>query len=312
MKDGPSDPAQLDERFGIKDALGFTRGDGGLTRIEIDSGGSLAEIYLHGAHVTKFVPSGHEPVLWMSRKSRFSHGTPIRGGIPICFPWFGAHPADSDLPNHGFLRLSEWEVVSTETKGDEAAISLKSQSNKNSQQMWPYSFEAILEVVVGNRLSLTLGIANSGDREFDFTEALHSYFAVSDIRFIDLLGLDATEYFDKLAGGHIAVQRGELRFTSETDRPYLDTSATCTIVDPGKSRSIVVEKRGSSTTVVWNPWIAKARRMEDFGDDEWQGMICVETANALKNSVSLGPGESHSISTTISVNELERGSETPG
>ena len=299
-----SDPKPLEEQFGIDGVLAFTRGEGGLTRIEIDAGGNVAEIYLHGAHVTKFAPAGHDPILWMSQKSHFAPGAPIRGGIPLCFPWFGAHPTDANLSNHGFVRSSEWSVESVSEDGTDVTVTFKSASNDESMDIWPHSFEARLTATIGATLVLTLEITNSGDAEFEFTQALHSYFSVSDIRSVTVQGLDGTDYFDKLVGGQFVVQRGDLSFTGETDRPYLDTTATCTITDPGKSRTIVVEKRGSATTVVWNPWTAKSRRMEDFGDDEWSRMLCIETANALRNSILLRAGESHAIGTTISAGAL--------
>ena len=305
MGDHPRDLHSLEQRFGIDGVLRFSSGEGGLSRIEIDTEGNSAEIYLHGAHITSFVPAGHEPILWMSERSVFAEGAPIRGGVPICFPWFGAHPTDTSMPNHGFFRTIEWTVESVARGETDVTVTFSSASNEETLRVWPYAYNTRLTVVVGARLSLALEVTNTGVEAFEITEALHSYFSVSDIRFVTIQGLDGTEYFDKLLGGQYITQRGEVCFTSETDRPYLDTVATCTIADPGKSRVIVIEKSESATTVVWNPWIAKSRRMEDFGNEEWSGMVCVETANALRNCISIPPGESHTIGTTLSAILLE-------
>jgi glucose-6-phosphate 1-epimerase len=293
---------QLNERHGIAGAALFAPGSGGLPKFALSREGSTAEIYLHGAHVTSYVPAAGKPVLWMSGKSWFEPGKPIRGGIPVCFPWFG-RPADAgDVPAHGFVRLSEWHVESISKSDDAVEAVLSTSSGVATHEWWPFDFAASLTVTLAENLTVALEVKNTGSAPVTFTEALHSYFAVSDIRLASIEGLDGAEYIDTLLEREdTLVQRGDIRFTSEIDRPYLDTEATCTIDDPILGRRIEVRKSGSSTTVVWNPWIAKSRRMEDFGDDEWTGMVCVETANARKNAVTVDPGRKHRMAVTISV-----------
>ena len=285
----------------------FSSGKGGLRRMELRGEHGSAEIYLHGAHLTAFRPGGADPVLWMSEKSEFEVGKPIRGGVPICFPWFGRHPSDPSQPAHGFVRLREWQVESVSRLPDGSVrASLRFESDTETLQIWPHSFSLLFTVTVSRSLTMQLEARNTGTQAFTMSEALHTYYAVSDIRTVDLYGLEDAEYLDKvLESDSPRTQRGPIRFTAETDRPYLDTAAPCVIEDAGLNRSVRIEKRGSYTTVVWNPWVSKARRMEDFGDDEWKQMLCVETANALRNAITVPAGASHLMETVISIEKTE-------
>lgn len=285
----------------------FSAGEGELTRMTLRADGGWAEVYLHGAHVTHFQPDGEEPVIWMSGCSRFETGAPIRGGVPVCFPWFGSHPNEPDLPSHGLVRQQPWNVRSVAELEDGAVrAELEINSTHETLEVWPHSFNLVLTVTVCEQLTLALQVRNPADTPFTYTEALHTYYAVSDIRTVELHGLDGTEYVDKLLETESTMnQCGPVRFTAETDRPYLDTTSDCLIEDIDLNRLIRIRKRGSNTTVVWNPWVSKARRMEDFCDDEWPAMLCVETANVLRNAVSLAGGHTHTMETIISIERLE-------
>ena len=277
------------------------RGRGGLERLVVDTPACAGEIYLHGAHVTGWQPRGEAPVLWLSDHSAFEAGRPIRGGIPICFPWFGPHAADPARPPHGFARLAAWslERVTREADTVTAVLSLAVTAG---EPLWPHAAALRLEASFGRELAVAFSVDNLGTSACPVAEALHTYVAVGDIRQVTLLGLAGVGYVDKVRGGARGVQgEAPLAFDGETDRPYLGTSGAVTIVDPVRSRRIVVEKEGSRTTVVWNPWIAKARAMPDFGDDEWTAMVCVEAANALDDAFTLAPGASHTLRTRLRV-----------
>ena len=284
---------------------GVTRqpGHGGLERLRIETATCTGEIYLHGAHVTAWQPRGAAPVIWMSRASVFAPGRPIRGGIPICFPWFGPHPSDSSRPAHGFARLRLWTLDAVERTADDAvAVTLSLQTGAETRELWPHRSALTFTAIFGPQLSLELRVRNLGDDACAIQEALHTYFAVGDIRAVAIEGLAGATYLDKVRNGARCVQdAAPIRFAGETDRPYLDTEATTTIVDTSLARRIVIEKRGSRTTVVWNPWIAKAAAMPDFGDDEWPSMVCVETANAVDNALTLAPGAEHRLQALIRV-----------
>jgi len=271
-------------------------GHGGLSYLELCHEGSVAHVYLHGAHVLHYQPAGEAPVLWQSQKSRFEAGEPIRGGVPICWPWFGAHPTEEHLPGHGLVRHSEWIPKNSSVTDESTSITLQS----------PVAEEvgASLELVVelGSALTLTLITKNVSGAPLPLTEALHTYFAVSDISNVSISGLEEQQYIDVLPSDRPTLkQEGAITFSAETDRIYFDTAEECIICDSGLNRRIRVSKTGSRSTVVWNPWVAKAVRMPDFGDDEHPEMVCVETANCGPNGLKIAHGEEHTIQTQIQI-----------
>ena len=285
---------ELNRRFAIP-GLAFAQGNGGLLRAIVNTPVSNSELVLQGAHITSWVPVGQQPILWLSEKSNFEKGKPIRGGVPICFPWFGPNANDSSAPAHGSARLVEWQVVSTHLKEDGAiAIGL---------EMSIDPFVLRFDVAFGRVLKMTLRTELSMDATSpqSFEDALHTYFAVSDIRSISIAGLETTDYIDKVDQAILKPASGmPIKFTGETDRVYVDTGADCLLIDDGMKRVIRVSKSGSVSTVVWNPWIDKSKRMADFGDDEWPEMVCIETANVGSGRIELTPGESHSTTAIVS------------
>jgi D-hexose-6-phosphate mutarotase len=276
-------------------------GRGGLERVRVETPRVRGEIYLQGAHVTAWQPADQAPVLWVSRESRFTRGAPIRGGVPICFPWFAAHATDASAPAHGFARLRAWRLTDASLDGDRVELRFTWRDDEATRQSpWPHPFAAEYRVSFGEQLSMALDLLNTGDAPISFEAALHTYFAVSDIRRVTVTGLSGTEYLDKVEGMTVKRQGdAPMAFAGETDRIFLDTEATCTIHDPGLGRRVRVAKRGSLSTIVWNPWIAKARAMPDFGDDEWPEMLCIETANVRERAVRLEPGSHHTMSAQI-------------
>lgn len=288
--------------------LSVTRGPGrnGLERLAISSTRATAEAYLHGAHVTAWQPAGAAPVIWMSADSQFQADKPIRGGVPICFPWFAAHATDAAAPMHGFARLREWALSGAEDRDGEVHVTFGLTDDDTSHRSaWPHRFAASYRITIGDRLAMTLDVTNTGETPFTFEAALHSYFAVKDVRQVHVTGLAGTEYLDKVDG--FARKRQDetpIAFAGETDRIYLDTESTCTIRDPGLRRAIEIAKTGSRSTIVWNPWIDRARAMPDFGDDEWPSMVCVETANVRDAAVRLEPGSHHRMAAVIAVRSL--------
>jgi len=299
------EPDSLNERFGLVGAASFDAGRGGLVRLNIAAAASRAEMYLHGAHVTAWRPTGAEGVLWLSRQSLFQPGRPIRGGVPVCWPWFGPLAGEPNAPLHGFARLVEWDVESVRREaGGDVTACLVLRSGDAVQAVWPWEgdFELRHRVRVGAMLEMTLETRNGGRRPLVIDEALHSYFRVSDVRNVCIRGLTGAEYVDKADAMRRKRQGVEpLRFAGQTDRLHVNTRCTCVLDDPGLGRRISVAKSGSLSTVVWNPWADKARAMSDFGDEEWPEMVCVETANAADNAVTVGPGQSHAMTARIGV-----------
>ena len=286
-------------RWEIPGTATFTDTPGGLVRIELAPALGTAQVYLQGAHVASFQPSGAQPVLFMSRLSHFEKDKPIRGGVPVIFPWFGPRAGHPESPAHGFTRTKPWEVESLTSDGKSASLVLVLNSTDATRALWPHDFTLRHRITVGAELSMTLEVTNRSAAPFSFEEALHSYFAISDIHAVAATGFEGADYLDKVDGAQRKMQdHSPIRITGETDRVYLNTRTTCTIEDPGLSRTIIVEKSGSDTTVLWNPWSAKATRLTDLGDG-WPGMLCIETANAAENAVTLAPGATHAMNATV-------------
>lgn len=291
----------LNKRFGVPGAVVFEAGNGNLVRAALTASQGSAHVYLHGAHVTHFQANGQGPLLFLSSESLFQFDKPIRGGIPICFPWFGPKSGDTSAPVHGFARLLQWNPLETKRLGDGSVkLVLGLQSSEATRSKWVHDFSAQLNVTVGAKLELTLRVTNTSSQAFTFEEALHTYFSVGDIKTARIDGLSGVRYLDKVDGAKEKTQSGAITIEGETDRVYMDATSATTIHDPSFTRKITVEKSGSSTTVVWNPWINKAKAMADFGDEEWPHMVCVETANAAKNAVQLAPGATHEMRAVMS------------
>jgi len=298
-----TDPAALQEKLGTSGIVRAQAGNGSLTRLNVYSDLASAQIYLHGAHVTHFQPRGAEPLLFMSAASHFQPDKPIRGGIPVIFPWFGLRAGHPQDPPHGFARLREWQLESCEVTADGSVrISLALNDDEQTRRQWPFAFAMRLTAHIAAHLEITLEVRNPSPQAIEFEEALHTYFNVGDVRRATVEGLDGVQYVDRVGDVSRKTQPpGGVTFVGETDRLYLHTRASTVVRDPVLGRSITIDKDGSESTVVWNPWIAKARAMADFGDDEWPRMLCVETANAADCAVRLAPGATHRMRTRISL-----------
>lgn len=256
-------------------------GKGGLPAIRVESGLSTAEIYQHGAHVTSFCRRGESPLLFLSGVSDFNAEKPIRGGVPVIFPNFGTHEG---RPFHGIARISDWDLTETQVLPD-GSIQLSFTLPVGD------GYQAQYIVTVGSSLTLELVVTNTADTPFTFENCLHTYFQIGDIKQAKVSGLQGARYRDQLLAEEFTESAESISFAAETDRVYLDTAATVEIIDPALGRSIVVRKSGSQSTVVWNPWIEKSQRMPDFGDEEYQHMVCVESGNVRENAITLAPGE---------------------
>ena len=284
----------LNAQFGGGDRPRFTLSPGGLALAQLAAAGAEATVALQGGQVLGYTPPSGRPVLWASRLAYDAPGKAIRGGIPICWPWFGPHPSEPSLPQHGFARVAAWYALAS----GPASLRLGLSDNATTRALWPYRFSLDLLITLGAGLEVALTMRNTGDAPFTCSGALHSYFAVSDVAAVSVGGLNGTRYLDKVGGGEQA-QQGPVTICGEVDRIYLRTTAPCVIDDPAWDRRIVIEKLGSHTTVVWNPWVEKAARMADFADDEYPQMLCVETANAADDSITLAPGAAHRLRATI-------------
>jgi glucose-6-phosphate 1-epimerase len=290
----------LNEQFSIPGIARILRGNGDLPKILIETKTAKAEIYLYGAQVTSWKPAGADEVLFVSEKSYWEKGRAIRGGIPVCFPWFRAKADDPHAPSHGFVRTKEWQVESISAEpGDSVCVRLSTANDESTRHWWPFDFHLEYGITVGASLRLELAIKNSGQTAFRFEEALHTYFKVSDVERVRVRGLDGVVYLDNRDGNREKTQPGDLVLLRQTDNAYKDAIGPMEIVDPLLGRILKTEKQGSVSTIVWNPWSDGAASMADLGDHEWRGMLCAEGANILKSAVNLGPGQSHAMTISI-------------
>jgi glucose-6-phosphate 1-epimerase len=300
----PESAAALDQRFRIPGTVVVTEGSGGLTTVRINTEQCSGEVYLLGGQVTRWKPAGAEEVLWLSQHSLFQVGKAIRGGVPICFPWFGAKADDPKAPSHGFVRNREWQLESVKAHGGAVSVSLLTCSDPSTTPFWSADFELRLLATFGAQLTLELQLTNTGSQPVRAEEALHAYFTVADPRQISISGLESTDYIDKTEGNALKTQSGETKITSETDRVYLNTLHEVEILDPVLKRRITIKKENSLNSVVWNPWIEKAHSLSDFGDEEWKQMVCVEPSNVAKHAVLIPPGRQHTLRVAVSTARL--------
>jgi D-hexose-6-phosphate mutarotase len=289
---------QLNTQFGIKGQLVFREDVGGLIIAEINNVLSKASICLQGAHLMSWKPASQKvPVVWLSRDAKLAAGKSIRGGVPVCWPWFGAHATETAFPAHGFARTVPWQVLETETGPDGSTrLTLQLVESEKTRAQWPYSSKLNLTVIIGDILHMELTTENTGAADFVIGEALHTYFQIGDIGAVRVTGLENCDYWDKVGGSALKKLSGAIIFSGETDRVYVNTTSGCVIEDDKLKRHIYITKSGSCSTVVWTPWTEKANKMGDMGQpDGWREMVCVETANAIENAVNVSAGTRHTM-----------------
>ncbi len=304
--------ASLNKKFAIGNNLGFKESVVGFTVIEVDTDLATASISLMGGQVLTWQPkSQQEPVLWISKFAQYVPGKAIRGGVPICWPWFGANPSERHLPGHGFARVVPWEVVSTNIDASgvvevEMTLAESEMAAKLRPSDWPASVALSASIRIGEKLEVTLTTTNNSDREIRFTEGLHTYFQVSDIEHVRVLGLDNCEYVDLTDGNQRRQQAGPIIFEGELGRIFVNCDKTSSIEDHKLGRAIHVTGAGSQSIAVWNPWSETASKMSDLGSEGWRSMVCVETANALDNRVTVLSRGSSKLSATYKVVSISK------
>jgi len=297
---------ELNDQFGLDGVLRFVE-ESGLVRAEVTLGSCEATVYLQGAHVTHWKPAGQEAVLYLSSRTALAPGKAIRGGVPICFPWFGGRGDGLAGPSHGFARTQVWElafaaVLPDAEAGDKLQMTFVLGPTEESRALGFDQFRVAYEVLVGRELRLRLTVANFGEKPLHYEEALHSYLRVGDVRKTAIGGLGETEYVDKRDGNAVKQSGpGALVLERFSDQVYRDTTADLTVTDSVWGRVLELAKVGSATTVVWNPWEDGSAALADLGAGEWPGFVCVEAANTAGNAITLEPGLAHTLGVTVGV-----------
>ena len=263
-----------------------------------------------GAHILSYQLAGQPPLIWLNDEAVFQTGKSIRAGVPVCWPWFGnfernppsvqaMRVSDQPASAHGLVRALDWELEGIETEGDSLNVVFALPVPENGLPGWPHQVDLKLNIRLDEQLQIDLTSHNWGTDSVTISQALHSYFAVSDVRNVHVEGVDGLQYIETLDNWNTVTQHGDLRFSGETDRIYLNTPDKLSIVDPAWERRIELTARGSRSAVIWNPWIERAAAFSDMADDGWQRMLCIETANVLGDVVTLAPGESHTLGVSI-------------
>ena len=297
------DIEQLNSDFGIEGQLKFVKGNGGFPFIQIRNRSATALICVYAAQVLSFRPTEeHEDLLFLSSKSVYDDGKAIRGGIPVCWPWFGDHAVGLDRPSHGFVRNGLWTVAGTEATTDfETKIRLKFPENAHNDHCWQQAFALELEICVGDTLTLDLMTRNTGEQSFSITQAFHTYLQIGNIGRVRILGLEDAVYADKLDENRQKRQTGALTVWEEVDRIYTDVQNELIVVDAAFKRRIKIAAAYSKSAVVWNPWTKKSAILPDLNDTDFRRFICVETGNVAGNVVEVPPDSACRLLTNFEI-----------
>ena len=284
----------------------------GLEFITLTGAFGSAEFCTQGAHLMHFTPAAGKPMLFVSAKTLLAPGKAIRGGVPVIFPWFGPRAGHPESPMHGLVRTRPWQLTEvsvpdgpTTPEGGAALLRFECRSDSHTLAIWPHAFRLELEFRLGSALEIIWHVHNTGPSPFEFEQALHPYFPIQDIHTAGVDGLQNTAYIDKTDQMNLKIQSEPVvLFSGETDRLYLDTAAELTLDDPASKRRLRISKTGSHSSVVWNPWIAKAAALADLGDEEWREFVCVEQVNAARNSIQLPAGKMHTFSARFTPEQI--------
>jgi glucose-6-phosphate 1-epimerase len=304
----PNTIQQLIQQFTHISQISFTQNENNIILLHIHNQFAKTTISLYGAQVLSYIPHGQQDTLWMSKNTAYEYGKAIRGGIPLCFPWFGPHATDNTKPQHGFARLTIWQIKAiNQLPNQHTHIQLILQQNDATLAIWPYQFIAVLSITVGKSLKVSLKITNTSAKAFTYSNALHSYFLISNIKKIAISGLAQTAYYNGFEKIKQIQTQPLLQFAQqEENRRYIHHTNSCTIIDSHLNRNITIEKCGSKVTVVWNPGSTIAATIKDIHPNGHTNFVCIEPTNAYNevDLITLLPHQSHTIGTTLNVQQL--------
>lgn len=296
--------AVLNKQFGIKDQLQFSLEKDGFVMIDINNQYATAKISTYAGQIVSFKPHDEQDdLLFLSDKVIYEEGKAIRGGIPICWPWFGDDISGFDRPPHGFVRNQQWNIASSNTLEDgRTSVTLSTSDSHMTRELWHYKFILELEIIIGTSLEIKLKTKNTDEHFFTITQALHTYFNISDVSNVLVKGLDGKPYIDKLDSFSINQQKGDINISGAIDRIYQKSPKQVMLTDSGFNRTITITSYGCDTTIVWNPWQEAATKMADLDKESYRKFICVETANVFTDSLTIIPsGREHIVTTVFTI-----------
>jgi len=291
--------SELNEKFSLSGILDISEKHSHFPFININNQHASAVISLYGGQVLSYMRDDNAELLFLSDKAFYEAGKAIKGGVPICWPWFGADPEGKGRPAHGFARNTLWQLESTEqlSNGDTKVVMIIEPDEK-TKSLFPYDFKLSLTVIVGEALKFELTTKNIGQQAFNITQAMHTYFSVKDIGDASVEGLDKKAYLDKAksnTGDENKVQAGDVVINGEVDRVYLDVPGQLLLKQSTASHDVTIKSENNKTAVVWNPWQALCEQSADLKADDYRRFVCVETANAVSDVIEVMPGETFSL-----------------
>ena len=292
---------QLNADYGIANRVKFIEGKGGFPVMEISNDYARSTISVYGGQVLSFQPVNQTEMMFLSSQAYYQQGKAIKGGAPVCWPWFGPDP-EARRSSHGFVRNRLWkmtEVVSTQDGATKVTMGLT--DTADTREIWDYAFDLAIVITVGSSLTIELVTRNTGKESFSITQALHSYFNVGDINKVRVLGLADKSYIDKVDEGKEKTQTGAVSFSEECDRIYLDVPSELVIEDADLDRKIKITATNSNTAIVWNPWAEISANMADLGEQDYQKFVCVETANAANEVIEVAAGSEYKMTASYSL-----------
>lgn len=296
---------QLNAEFGITNKVKFVEGKGGFSLIEVNNEFAKATISLYAGQILSFQPHNQQELMFYSSQAYHQVGKAIKGGTPICWPWFGPDPEGKGRSNHGFVRDRWWQMREAVSNQDgSTSIVMGLTDTPETREIWDYSFDLAIAITIGTSLTIELITRNTGDKAFDLTQALHTYFKIGDIDQVQVLGLEDTAYLDKVDGGKNKPQTGVVTFDGECDRIYLDVSSQLIVEDSALKRQIQITAANSNTAIVWNPGATAAAKMADLGDLDYQNFVCVETANAANEIIKVSPGDDYNLTANYAIKSI--------
>ena len=276
----------------------------GFPVIEIQTTTASAKVAIHGAQVLSWNPKDTEPVLYTSPKAIMEPGKPLRGGIPICWPWFGNETDVPNAPQHGFGRTRFWTLVNAKSGAANARLEFLLPLDDEIRAAFPHDCEVRVIIAIGDKLSVALKTKNTGEELFKIGGALHTYLTVGDITRVQVEGIKECHYIDNVPDEPVSIfQDTPVKIDEETNRIYR-SMASVLMRDLGQGRSVFVDKSGSRSTVLWNPWIEGAKKIQDLPDRDYTEFVCIETANAAKDHPTVRPNRVHTLEATIGLRPL--------
>jgi glucose-6-phosphate 1-epimerase len=265
--------------------------ENGFEYIEVQNESAWAKIALQGAHIFEFI-TNRGSLLWLSEISVFERGIAIRGGIPLCWPRFGS--LDSSLPQHGFARTEMFELIEViEKDAATTEITMRLSDSHATRRLWDYQFVLEVKITLTQELKIELITTNKESKDMMLTQALHTYFKISDISNITIKGLEQKIYLDTLTNDSL-YESESITIDKEIDRVYQGVDENIELVDNNKK--VTLATTGSSSAIVWNPWIEKCSKMSYMNKNAYKEFVCIESANAFDDFKTVKSQKSHTLS----------------